>query len=145
MAYRKDDSQRILSGSLNLLPPADKVASPDSPILHNFRVDQAGQLRVRRGTFADTTTLGSPVTGLHRVANDRFGGVGSALHMDAALSTFIANGFDGNALRFAAYQDQLWVMNRGKRGKAGAASGGYFRPWVPDAPTGAPTVAAGAQ
>lgn len=145
MAYRKDDSQRILSGSLNLLPPADKVGSPDSPILHNFRVDQAGQLRVRRGTFADTTTLGAAVTGLHRVGNDRFGGVGSALHMGTALATFITNGFDGNAIRFAAYQEQLWVMNRGKQGKAGAGGGGYFRPWVPSAPGSAPTVVAGAQ
>lgn len=41
----KRDEQRVLAGSLNLLPPSDKTPANDAIALENFRVDQEGVLR----------------------------------------------------------------------------------------------------
>lgn len=140
MAYRKH-RKRILAGSLNLLPPTDKTPDGESIRLQNWRVDQAGQLRVRRGMVADSAVLGAEIHSLFRIGNDRFGGVGATLRQGATLASSIASGFDGQSISMAAYQGFLWAMNRGKQGKVKDAS---FKNWVPTAPSSAPVAAAGA-
>lgn len=143
MAFRKQ-KQRILSGGLNLVAPADKINEPDSPILHNWRVDQAGQLRSRRGLVADATGLGGAVHSLFRVGNDRYAGVGSSLRRGPALATTLATGFSSTGpIGITAYQDFVWVMDREKQGKVDRY--GNFRNWLPAPPASAPTVAAGAE
>jgi hypothetical protein len=144
MAYRRQD-QRILAGSLNLMPPSDKTPEPDSPVLQNFRVDQQGQLRTRRGSYLDASGIngGAAFNSIYRTGNDRFCGVGDKLYSGAACATEVTDGFDGNPLSFVTFQDINWVMNRGKSGKVTWAAGDY-KAWVPDSPTTKPDVAAGA-
>lgn len=142
MAFRKE-KLRILSGGLNLIAPADKQGDPDSPILHNWRVDQAGQLRSRRGMVADATGLVGAVHSLFRVGEERYGGVGTVLRRGPALTASVATGFSGNPLGLTAYQNYTWVMDRTKQGKVDPY--GVFQNWLPAAPATAPTVAEGSE
>lgn len=141
MAYQKQ-KRRITAGGLNLLPPADLVQEPDSVVLQNWRQDQAGALVSRRGMVRFASGLGGAVHSLYRIGDDRYGGVGSTLLYGRDLATTAATGFDGQALFFAAHNDWVWIMNRGKRGKAQGAS---FYNMVPDPPTGKIVAAAGVQ
>lgn len=133
MAYRKQ-KDRVLAGSLNLLPPGDLTPAPDSLRLQNWRVDQAGALRSRRGLHKDASGLGY-IHSLFRSGDDRYGGEAGNLRYGANLSATVASGFDGEPLGFAAMQDFTWVMNRSKQGKAQANN---WYSWVPDTPANAP-------
>ena len=132
MAFRKQ-KQRILAGSLNLAPPADLTPEPDSVALENWRIDAAGALVSRKGMVADATGLGASVHSLFRIAQDRYGGVGTDLKLGANLGTAVASGFDGEPVGFAAMHDFVWVMNRGRQGKA---EGANFYDMIPAAPEG---------
>lgn len=121
MAYRKE-KERVLAGSLNLVPPSDKVASPDSLELSNLRVDDAGQLRSRKGTSLIRATGTDPVHSLLRFNPDRFAGIGDGFYKGTTVENLLDSGFDGEPLGLAAYQNNVWVMNKSKRG----------RNWIPD-------------
>lgn len=135
MAYRKQKT-RILAGSLNLWPPADLTPEPDSLELMNWRVDQAGNLRSRKGHTVDGAGLPGAVHSLFRVGDDRYIGAGATLKKGAGGEFALADGFDGAPLGMAAMQGFTWVMNRAKQGKA---EGANYREWLPAPPGNAPT------
>lgn len=141
MAYRKQ-KQRILAGSMNLWPPVDLTPEPDSLDLTNWRVDQAGALRSRKGHTVDGSGLPGPVHSLFRVGDDRYIGAGATLKKGAGGEFHLADGFDGAPLGMAAYQGFTWVMNRQKQGKA---EGANYREWLPAPPGHAPTATAVAE
>lgn len=139
MSYKAND-HRILTGSWNLLPPGDLVKDPDALWLENWRVDQAGALRSRRGL--------DPVPGpaeagvvhtLWRRNEHRYFGSGVDLHRGTEL---IANGYDGQPIGAASFQGYAWFMHPSHQRKD---NGAVCSDWLPAAPTTAPTVSAGAQ
>lgn len=138
MAFHKQ-KERILSGSLNLLPPGDKLPEGDSLVLKNWRVDQLGQLASRKGSDLLASGLSGTIHSLARYGNDRHAGVGTLLLTGPALATQIATGFDGNPIGFAAYQGFTWAMNQAKRLRL---AGVTPHNWGIVAPTTAPTVTA---
>ena len=139
MPYRKH-KERILAGSLNLLPPSDITPPPDSLVLTNWRVDQAGNLRSRRGMNRLATGLVGTVHSLFRKGDNRYAGAGTALLYGTYLENNLASGFDGGPLGMVAYQDFVWVMNPGRQVKL---YGSEVRNWGIAAPAVAPTVTAG--
>lgn len=138
MAFQKQQA-RILNGGLSLVPPVDLTPAPDSLHLQNWRIDQAGQLRSRRGLLRD----GSPgsVHSLFRTGTDRFGGVGSTLRYGTALDSTLASGFDGQPLSFAAQSEHVWCMNPARQVKV---KDRVAQNWGVAAPTSAPVATAGA-
>jgi hypothetical protein len=116
MAYRKE-KQRVLSGSLNLLLPPDKLPDGDMVRCQNWRMDQAGQLQSRKGLVPLSAALGAEIHSMFRFGNDRYAGVGTTLRYGGTLSTTLESGFDGEPLGFAAYQGFTWVMNQNKQVK----------------------------
>lgn len=141
MAYQKQ-SERVLSGGLSLLPPADKLNDGYAAQVQNFRSDQAGQLVSRRGMSAESAVLTSgPIHSLFRIGTDRYAGVGGELRRGTEIQTVLASGFDGNPLGIAAAQDNIWLMNQAKQ----LRHGGYgTRNWGIAAPTTAPVASPGA-
>lgn len=136
MAYTKQ-SKRILTGGLNLLPPADLIPEQDSIAAQNWRVDQQGNLRSRFGhTVVDS--LAGTVNSIYLRDNvARYYGSGFSLFQGV---TALAAGFDGTPIDMVSYLGWLWAMNRAKQGKA---TGLTFYNWLPAAPTVAPTIASG--
>lgn len=139
MAARKD-TDRVLAGSLNLLPPADLQPQGDSPFLENWRVDLAGQLRSRAGFTSKATGKGNVHT-LFRAGQDRYCGGGDTLYHGEAAAGTVDTGFDGSRLGMVRLRDRTYVMNRSKRV---AVDGAVSRGWGIAAP-GACTAAPGAQ
>lgn len=142
----KTEKQRILSGSLNLLPPSDKIPDGDAILLDNWRVDQQGKLQSRNGCTREASQIGSGTFHtLTRSGNDRYSGVGTDLFWGPSLQTLLAGGFDGNPLGISFYQGAAWVMNRNKQLRLlpGGQTNNIFR-WGVDAPPNPPTVTAGA-
>lgn len=138
----KAEKQRLLSGSLNLLPPSDKVPDGDALLLDNWRVDQAGELRSRKGSNLEAGQLGAGVFHtLTRAGNDRYAGIGTDLWWGPNLDTHIAGGFDSNPLGIAFYQSAAWVMNRNQQLRVKNRVG-YN--WGIAAPTTAPKASVGA-
>jgi hypothetical protein len=139
---------RILAGSLNLLPPADKAAEGDSLALTNWRVDQAGQLRSRRGMVHATGDIaGSNGHTLFRQSpNRRFLGIDGLLYRSEGPNNYnqIASGFDGQPLGMETQAGFTWIMNQAQQGKDDGV-GGAMKAWLPAAPTSAPTATAGGQ
>jgi hypothetical protein len=139
------ERQRVLSGSLNLATPRDKSPEPDALQLQNFRTDQLGRLVSRTGMalIGDPGDVPFPAP-VHSIANrradsgsNRYFGAGNDLYRDRA-SNLIASGFDGGPVFVANMNGSAFVMNRGRQGKD---NGQQFRPWLPDVPATAPTVA----
>ena len=115
MAFKRQ-TYRFLSGSLNLLPPGDKIPAEDALHLQNFRVDQAGQLVARRGTARRGNNTTSP-TDAHTLAR-RTGSIG--LYIGAGAKLFRDNGgteiFDGQTLgkpRTVFYFDENALVPNG--------------------------------
>lgn len=151
MAYQAEP-YRILAGSLNLLPPTDKAPPEDSLELTNFRVDQAGQLKSRKGMVHQSGFLAGARghTMFRQSPNRRYAGCGSVLYGGDGLSNYssLATGFDGSALGMEAMDGHTWVMNRLKQLKESysvQSGGGGFTKWLADAPASALTAASGAQ
>jgi hypothetical protein len=133
---------RLLPGdALSLLPPGDKAA-PGSLELSNWRVDQSGVLRSRRGLTEEAAGFGGPFHTLFRWDTQRYGITGTNLHKGAAMGTFLAGGFSGEPCTMLAYQGLTWIMDRDKPSKT---DGDDVRNWSIDPPTAAPTVTAGGQ
>ncbi len=137
MSY-KLESHRILAGSLNLLPPGDKIPEGDCLELCNFRMDQLGVLRSRKGVqqappnfgetvFADTHSFG-------RRGNLMYVGAGPSVYRNGNTPS-ITDAGDGNPFWFAAMNDAMWIMNRGVQG---SDDGSTFSTWGIEAPNVAP-------
>ena len=139
-----------MAGSLNLLPPSDKPSEGDSLELTNWRVDQSGQLRSRKGMAHQTGYLdagGGAANSMFRQApSTRFLGAGNLLYRSPGPSSYaqMASGFDGQPIGFASIEDFTWVMNQALQGCVNADDD-TFNPWIPAPPSSAPTAAAGAQ
>lgn len=133
---------RLLPGDgLNLLAPGDKAA-PGSLELSNWRVDQAGVLRSRRGQATEAAGFGGPFHTLFRWGVERFGITGTNLHTGPDMAEFLAGGFSGEPASMFAYQGLTWIMDRTKPSKT---NGDDVRNWSIDPPAAAPTVTAGGQ
>lgn len=145
MAFHKEPF-RILAGSLNVLPPGDKGAEEDSLALTNWRVDQAGQLRSRKGMDAAVYKTGANGHTLFRQSpNRRFLGIDDVLYRDEGINNYnqIASGFDGQPLGLETMAGFTWVMNQARQGKDDG--NGVMKAWLPAAPTSAPRATAGGQ
>lgn len=145
MAFRKE-KHRILSGSLNLLPPGDLIPEEDSVRLENWRVDQAGQLRSRSGMEHLSGFLADgPCRSLYRSGSTRYAGIGTKLYRSSGAGGYfeIGSGFDGRPLGLASFADGVWIMNQGAQ-KLHVEPDAGVRDWTPVAPTQAATAAAGA-
>lgn len=90
----KKEVLRLLPSELRLLPPGDKAA-PGALELQNWRVDQQGVLRSRRGITAEATGFGDPFHTVFRWSDQRYGLTGVNLHKGPTLSTYMGNGFSG--------------------------------------------------
>lgn len=141
MAYRKQ-KERILAGSLNLLAPADKLPPEDSAELSNWRVDQTGQLRARKGVARVASGLAGEVHTLFRTGDARYAGVGSDLRLGTSLESLVTSGLDGSPLGMTAYQGFAWVMNRNRRLRI---EGANAHNWGLAAPSSSPVPSAGSQ
>jgi hypothetical protein len=130
----------VLGGSLNLLAPGE---SGDDPVaLHNWRVDQGGQLRSRLGMGAPIFTGGAYIHTLGRVeaiTPRRYVGVDDKWYRVGTVGA-IATGFDGNPFGMVSFQGRSWAMNRAKQLKD---NGVNTWAWTPAAPIAAPTAAYG--
>lgn len=151
MAYHKQ-KMRVLSGSLNLLPPTDKAPDEDALELKNWRVDQAGQLRSRKGMDHLSGYLdGGVCHTLFRRGSARYAGIGARLYRangnDGYATELSPDKFDGFPLGTANQGGFAWFMNRESRWKDEPLPGGTtfaFSKWQIDAPDPdiAPTVTA---
>jgi len=154
MAFAKK-THRILAGSLNYASPGDKIGEPNALRLINFRVDELGRLRSRRGVERVNPAHPTNPTDIHTVmrsghSSGLYLAAGHTLHADTGATSLVGglSNFDGARVGWANFGDFIWFMNRGfgitrgplKRHK----SGGSVRDWTPAAPTSAPTIAAGA-
>jgi hypothetical protein len=142
MSY-KLESHQILAGSLNLLAPGDKIPEGDCLELSNWRVDQQGLLRSRRGVAVNTSdpldiggvgSLAGPYNGFGRFGSTMYIGAGPSLFRNGSVD--ITDAGDGNPFFFVAMQGFMWVMNRGVQG---ADDGTTFGQWGVTAPQTAPT------
>lgn len=142
MAARKE-KQRILTGGLNLVPPADKLSDGDSLLMDNWRTDQAGLLRSRKGLIINKSSIaGGVFHTIARAGDNRYLGVGSNLYWGPNAETLLDGGLDGNPLGIAFYQGATWVMNRLRRFRI---KGSVKQNWGVPAPATAPTASPGAQ
>ena len=139
----KTERQPVVPGGLNLLSPGDRIQVGGSLLLDNFRPDQNGELRSRKGTGVEAAAIGSGIFHtLTRRGNDRYCGIGADLFWGPSAGTLVKGGFDGNPLGIAFYQSSAWVMNRNQQLRVVGSSS---QRWGVDAPASAPTAAAGAQ
>lgn len=148
----KTETQRVLSGTLNLLPPGDQIPDGDALQLLNWRVDQQGQLRTRKGSVPATGPIA--VTGvmhsLARSGDDRYAGAGTAVLWSSAAAggdATVASGLDGQAFEMVFFQGAGWLMNQGqqKRFLSNHGSPPTATDWGIAAPAAAPGLVANAQ
>ena len=134
MSY-KSESHQILMGSLNLLPPGDKVPEGDALEATNWRVDQVGMLRSRRGVSLEETPVSTlPVVhSFGRWGTHMYVGKGPSVLRDGTLPS-VTDAGDGNPFFFAAMNGSMWIMNRAVQGRD---DGTGFYQWGISAP-GAP-------
>lgn len=119
MSYKRE-SKRVLSGSLNLLQPGDKIPDSDGTQIENWRVDQSGALVSRSGmaflwTYVDQANL--YVQSMSRRGGTFYYGAGTYLYRSGP--TAIQTGFDGNPIGAIAYNGYSWFMNQNLRCKDG--------------------------
>lgn len=140
MAYQKQH-HRVLAGGLALVPPGDKINPADSLLLTNFRVDQAGELRSRKGVNT-LVSWGDRIHTLYRRhPSTRYAAfAGSLVRGAAAPDTEIATGFDGQPLGIVSAGKFAWIMNRAQQLKDPVDLTTPLPIWTPAAPTTAPTV-----
>lgn len=125
--------RKMLTGGINLLPPSDIIDDDQASKCVNWRVDQLGALRSRKGATPIYTGLGAYVHSLHRMDmpgyGHRYAGVDRNLYRDGVLVT---DGFSGEQLGMCAYGGHLWVVNKDKQGRD---NGTTWNNWLPDPPT----------
>jgi hypothetical protein len=135
MSYQKREL-RVLSGSLNLLTPPDKIAPTDSSQLENFRLDQAGALVGRApvynlasfGSGGDITTIGAVSPAQVYV------GLGGSVYRYPSGSV-VTSGLTGKPFGFAAMNGFAWIMDQNVQGRD---DGTTFTSGVPNPPAQAP-------
>lgn len=135
------ETQKLLTGGLNVLPPGDMVREGDAVEMLNWRADQLGALRSRlREAAVGPDTYATPIHTLFLELRNprRYVGGADQLYRNGAS---IASGFDGEPLGLVNWAGYTWVMNRAKQG---AIDGLGFVDWLPAAPGAAPTLAAAA-
>lgn len=137
MAYKRKEL-RILSGSLNVNQPGDKVPAEDATELENFRVDQDGALRSRAGTsfIWQGGDGASEVHTIGRMGGAYYFGQGTDLYQVGADSP-IATGLSGQPFGIAAMNGFAWIIDRNVQGRS---DGTTFTTNVPAAPA-SPTAA----
>jgi hypothetical protein len=144
----KTDTQRMMAGGMQMLPPVDKTADGYSTLLENFRVDQLDRLVTRAGSNLDAGPMGAGnFHTLKRSENERFLGIGTSLWHNvygSTAGTEIVTGLDGKPLGLAFYRGACWMMNRNKRQKI-RNFGTDVVPWCPSTPATAPTATGGGQ
>lgn len=158
----KREEQRILAGSLNVLPPSDKTPENDAIELINFRVDQEGVLRGGPSLKTLSSAFGgAPIHTIWLVPKDSFNqyqyssalvGAGTKLYAvtwpvnGEYTVTLQDSGYDGNPLGIVVWNGYIWVMNQAQQrvvGNIGSVNSGFLpAPWLPAVPTAAPSVAA---
>jgi hypothetical protein len=112
------ESKRVLSGSLNLLAPGDKIPEADGTQMQNWRVDQNGALVGRGGLglawpgAVDAGGIGQYVHTMARRASTYYFGCGTHLYRANQVGP-IQTGFDGNPIGSCAYAGYSWFMNQG--------------------------------
>lgn len=127
MPYNKD-IQRILSGSLNLLPPGTEIPDHDAQNLQNLTYDAAGNLRVRKGHVLVCTAAGRVVR-LLKALGARWQAAGGAVQKDCAT---IIGGMSADAVGLVGFKKYLWAMSRARQRKSNGTDD--WR-WIPEAPT----------
>lgn len=137
MAYELQ-TDPILAGSLNLLAPGELGGQTDAIAMHNWRIDQGGQLRSRLGMGAPIITGLDYVHSMARVealAPRRYFGAGTKWYRG---NVDISSGtpFDGNPFGMVSFQGRCWAMNRAQQLKD---DGTNTFAWTPAAPTDPPT------
>ena len=148
MAYKKEQFS-LLAGGINILPPPDKIARAHAIQNENWRADQLGRLRSRRGivavNFGDQVNLGG-LTAVHTIAHLE-GEEG--MHLAAGRGLWAHNGgtllsvqFDGNPIGWVNMHGFIWFMNKDKQLKRNI--GGLVANWSVVAPTSALTLSAAA-
>lgn len=144
----KTDTQRMMAGGMQMLPPLDEKADGYSVLLENFRVDQLDRLETRNGSLLDVGPLGSGnFHTLKRAENQRFLGIGTSLWHNSYGNNGgaeIVTGLDGKPVGLAFYRGACWMMNRNKQKKI-RQFGTDVVPWCPSTPKTAPTAAGGGQ
>lgn len=156
MAFDKK-THRLLAGSLNFASPGDKIGEPNALQLLNFRVDEPGRLRSRRGVERVNPASQTNSPDIHTIMRS---GHASGFYLAGGRELFADNGgttlvgglstLDGARVGFASFAGFDWFMNRGSGITRGPLKrhpsklGGLARDWTIPAPTNAPTVVAGA-
>lgn len=130
----KAETKKILSGSLNLLPPTDQPDEIDAIAMNNWRVDTAGNLRSRLGLAAVYSVTGS-VNSISKGISHDYAGSGTIVNRDGSS---IDTSYDGNPVGFAAFKKYEWIMNKSKQRKD---TGAAVSNWTITAPAAAPTTA----
>lgn len=132
-------TEKLLAGSLNLLPAGDMVPVGDSLQLQNWRVDQAGGLVSRKGLQLETGVLAGAWSTLTmaRFGLDRYACLNGQLRQGTSLATVVDSGYDVGA--FASMAGATWVMDRYKQTYV---VGSTASQWGIDAPFWAPDVTA---
>lgn len=143
MAFLSKTS-KLLGGSLNLSAPGDKIPPGDCVAAQNWRVDSGkGILRSRKREAQLSSGYASLIRSLFVYAAvtgpRRYVGDAVSLWRNGVV---IASNLNGAPLGFANYQSKTWVMNQSVAGWDDGSSSSLHS-WLPAAPTGAPTVAAG--
>ncbi len=139
MASRKEP-QRVISGTLDLLTPDDKMQDGAARLLENFRIDQVGQLRSRRGLVLGAQ-MGSG--NFHTIKLNPNGetvlGVGDSIFVGYGVAVTNGSGFDGTKLGVATHLGSTYVMNRAKQVRITDTTA---FPWCPEPPSDAPVASA---
>ena len=107
------ESEKILTGGLNLLPPSDMIPTGETLACLNFRADQQGTLVTRRREGNLVSGFNSPILSLYlnsKLSRRFFCDTTGQLKIVGTPVTG-ASGFDGTKLGFASWQDYVWVMN----------------------------------
>jgi len=134
------DSQRVISGGLDLMSPADKMSPTAARQLENFRIDQVNQLRSRRG-LGPPQSMGSG--NFHTIAlypsADAIFGIGTEIFVGTgqAISIQAPGTPDGQKLGVAMYLGSAYIMNQGVQLRLDGTNGW---PWGVQPPASAPTV-----
>jgi len=128
---------------MQLAAPSDKLPEGDSLIIQNFSTDKNNQLVSRKGSVKVCGPIGSGrFHTLFRTNNDEYAGIGTGLYHGPQLGSTVATGFDGEKLGMTAYNNAVWVMNRGKRARV---VGTEEHKWGVEAPSNAPSATGGGQ
>jgi hypothetical protein len=146
-------TQKLLSEGVNLLPPSDLIGDGEAEKCVNFRPDQLGKLRSRRGSTSTVSGLGdwvhtiatvdsAPSAGWYLGVDDKLYNHDAPQHATLVTDaiTAAACAFDGDFLGWASMHGYLFTMNKARQGRV---LGALLYPWLPDPPA-KPTVAAAA-